>query len=70
MDPDTIILRTVLVDGGKYFKPLAEIYGKVKMAWKPETAQTFETMPPSRGAGSRWSSGCATKLPEVRFGCT
>lgn len=47
MGPDTIILRTVLVDGGKDFRPLAEIYGKAKMAWEPESAQTFETMPPS-----------------------
>lgn len=47
MGPDTIILRTVLLDGGKEFKPAAEVYGKAKMAWEPESAQTFETMPPS-----------------------
>lgn len=47
MGPDTIVVRTVLLEGGKDFKPQAEIFGKGKMAWEPESAQTFDTMPPS-----------------------
>jgi len=47
MGPDTIVVRTILLDGGKDFKPAAEIFGKAKMAWEPESAQTFEVMPPS-----------------------
>ena len=47
MGPDTIILRTILLDGGKEFKPAAEIFGKAKLSWEPEVAQTFDTMPPS-----------------------
>lgn len=45
--PDKAIIRTVLLEGGKDFKPAAEIYGKAKMSWEPESAQTFDTMPPS-----------------------
>ncbi|KAK4956085.1 hypothetical protein LTR66_013398 [Elasticomyces elasticus] len=45
--PDKAVIMTVLLDGGKDFKPVAEIYGKAKMSWEPESAQTFETMPPS-----------------------
>ena len=44
---DKIVVRTVLLDGGKDFKPAAEIFGKAKMSWEPEVAQTFETLPPS-----------------------
>jgi hypothetical protein len=47
MGPDMIIARTILLDEGKNFKPAAEIYDKAKMAWEPESAQTFDTMPPS-----------------------
>lgn len=48
MGPDTIILRTGLLEEGiKNFKPGAEIYGKVRLPWEKEVAQTFETMPPS-----------------------
>ncbi|MCJ1301177.1 hypothetical protein MMC08_003976 [Hypocenomyce scalaris] len=44
---DKVVVRTVLLDGGKDFKPAAEIFGKAKMNWEPEVAQTFETLPPS-----------------------
>ncbi|KAI4131677.1 MAG: hypothetical protein LQ347_002869 [Umbilicaria vellea] len=44
---DKIVVRTVLLDGGKGFKPAAEIFGKAKMSWEPEVAQTFDTLPPS-----------------------
>lgn len=47
MGPDTIVVRTVLLNDGKSFKPSAEIFGKAKMAWEPESAKTFETLPPS-----------------------
>ena len=47
MGPDTIVLRTILLDSGKSFKPAAEIFGKAKMAWEPESATTYDTMPPS-----------------------
>lgn len=46
MGPDTIIVRTILLDGGKHFKPAAEIYGKAKMGWEPTSATTHETLPP------------------------
>ena len=46
MGPDTIIVRTILLEGGKSFKPAAEIYGKAKMNWEPQVATTFETLPP------------------------
>ncbi|KAF1978875.1 hypothetical protein BU23DRAFT_448826 [Bimuria novae-zelandiae CBS 107.79] len=46
--PDTIVLRTGLLDEGiKNFKPTAEIFGKAKLPWEKEVAQTFETLPPS-----------------------
>jgi hypothetical protein len=50
MGPDTIVLRTVLLDSnglGAGFKPAAEIYGKARFDWEKEVAQTFEVMPPS-----------------------
>ena len=28
-------------------KPAAEIYGKAKLGWEKEVAQTFDTLPPS-----------------------
>jgi hypothetical protein len=43
---EKIVVRTVLLEGGKGFEPHAEIYGKVKMSWEPEIAKTFETLPP------------------------
>ena len=46
MGPDTIVVRTMLLDQGATFKPAAEIYGKAKMQWEPEVAHTFETLPP------------------------
>jgi len=42
-----VVVRTVLLDGGKDWKPHAEIYGKAKMNWEKEVAHTFETLPPS-----------------------
>lgn len=47
MGPDTIVVRTALLDGGLGFKPSAEIYGKARLPWVAEVAQTFETTPPS-----------------------
>ncbi|KAF2720918.1 hypothetical protein K431DRAFT_285387 [Polychaeton citri CBS 116435] len=48
MGPDTIILRTaVLPEARKTFDVGAEIYGKAKMKWEKEIAETFETLPPS-----------------------
>lgn len=48
MGPDTIIARTcVLPDGRKNLPVSAEIYGKAKMKWEKEVAQTFDVMPPS-----------------------
>ncbi|MCJ1246934.1 hypothetical protein MMC30_004145 [Trapelia coarctata] len=42
-----VVVRTILLDGGKDWKPHAEIYGKAKMNWEKEVAHTFETLPPS-----------------------
>lgn len=47
MGPDTIVVRTVLLDGGKSFKPAAEIFGKARMSWEKEVATTHDTLPPS-----------------------
>ncbi|OQO14238.1 hypothetical protein B0A48_01114 [Cryoendolithus antarcticus] len=48
MGPDTIIARTgVPAEARKSFPVGAEIYGKAKLSWEPEIAQTFETLPPS-----------------------
>ena len=41
-----VVVRTILLDGAKSWKPAAEIYGKAKLAWEPEVAQTFELLPP------------------------
>ncbi|KAI9791284.1 MAG: hypothetical protein M1816_004065 [Peltula sp. TS41687] len=41
------VVRTGLLDDAKDFKPAAEVYGKDRLAWMPEVAQTFETMPPA-----------------------
>ncbi|KAF2662023.1 hypothetical protein K491DRAFT_700701 [Lophiostoma macrostomum CBS 122681] len=47
MGDDTIILRTgMLPEALKDFKPAAEIFGKAKLPWEKEVAQTFETLPP------------------------
>jgi len=46
MGPDTIVVRTSLLDQGNQFTPGAEIYGKVRMPWEKEVAKTFETLPP------------------------
>lgn len=43
---DKLVVRTILLDGGKDLKPGAEIFGKAKMSWEPEVAQTFDTLPP------------------------
>ncbi|KAJ4352039.1 uncharacterized protein N0V89_007385 [Didymosphaeria variabile] len=48
MGPDKIVLRTgLLTEGIKNFKPAAEIFGKAKLPWEKEVAETFETLPPS-----------------------
>jgi len=48
MGPDTIILRTgLLEEGRKNFKPAAEVYGKDRLPWTKEVAETFDVMPPS-----------------------
>jgi len=49
MGEDTIVLRTGLLAEGinGTLKPAAEIYGKARLGWAPEVAQTFETLPPS-----------------------
>lgn len=48
LGPDSIVLRTGLLDEGvKNFKPGAEIFGKDRLSWEKEVAQTFEVMPPS-----------------------
>lgn len=43
---DKVVVRTILLDSGKDLKPGAEIYGKVRLPWEKEVAQTFETLPP------------------------
>ncbi|KAF2263075.1 hypothetical protein CC78DRAFT_534343 [Lojkania enalia] len=49
MGNDTIILRTGLLTEGinGTLKPAAEIFGKARLPWEKEVAQTFETLPPS-----------------------
>ena len=47
MGEDTLVVRTILLDGGKAFKPAAELYGVDRLSWVPEVAQTFQTTPPS-----------------------
>jgi len=44
---DKIVVRTVLLDQGKSLKPGAEIFGKDRLPWEREVAQTFEVLPPS-----------------------
>jgi len=43
--PDKVIVRTILLEGGKKMKPSAEIYGKARLDWEKEVAETFATMP-------------------------
>jgi hypothetical protein len=48
MGDDTIIARTGMLEKGiKEFQPAAEIYGKARLPWEKEVAQTFELLPPS-----------------------
>lgn len=42
---DKRVVRTVLLDGHKDFKPAAEVYGKDRLGWMPEVAKTYEIMP-------------------------
>jgi hypothetical protein len=44
--PDKIILRTILLEKGKEFDAVAEIYGKDKLKWEKEVAHTFPVLPP------------------------
>ncbi|KAH8626813.1 hypothetical protein IG631_18831 [Alternaria alternata] len=47
-DQQAHILWTGLLDDGiKNFQPGAEIFGKDRLGWEKEVAQTFEVMPPS-----------------------
>ncbi|KAI9830534.1 MAG: hypothetical protein M1819_005492 [Sarea resinae] len=41
-----IVVRTILLDSGKSFKPSAEIFGKARLPWVAEAATTFDTLPP------------------------
>jgi hypothetical protein len=48
MGNDMIVLRTALLTKGiKEFKPAAEIFGKARLPWEKEVAETFQVMPPS-----------------------
>ena len=42
-----IVVRTILLNDGKSFKPGAEVYGKDRLGWEPEVATTFQVMPPA-----------------------
>jgi hypothetical protein len=44
---DKIVVRTILLDQGKSLKAGAEIFGKDRLPWEKEVAQTFEVLPPS-----------------------
>lgn len=44
---DKIVIRTILLDQGKSLKAGAEIFGKDRLSWVKEVAQTFEVLPPS-----------------------
>ena len=44
---DKLVVRTSLLQGTKDFKVAAEIFGKDRLKWQPEIAQTFEGPPPS-----------------------
>lgn len=46
MGDDKVVVRTILLKNGKDIQPGAEIFGKVRMGWEKEVAQTFETLPP------------------------
>jgi hypothetical protein len=47
MGPDTIIARTILLgDRGLKLPAGAEIFGKDRLPWEKEVAQTFAVMPP------------------------
>ncbi|KAL8718179.1 MAG: hypothetical protein Q9225_004657 [Loekoesia sp. 1 TL-2023] len=47
MGDDTIVVRTALLDGSKDFPVGLEIYGKDRLKWQPEMAQTFPAAPPA-----------------------
>lgn len=48
MGKESIVIRTANFEQGwKEFKPVAEIFGKAKLAWEKEVAQTFDVMPPA-----------------------
>lgn len=50
---DKYVVRTILLNGGKEYGPGAEIFGKVRLNWVPEVAQTFEGAPPSWVEGKK-----------------
>lgn len=45
MGDDTIVARTILLEGGKQLPVSAEIFGKDKLGWEKEVATTFKTLP-------------------------
>ena len=45
MGPDSIVARTILLEGGKDFEVSAEIFGKDKLGWEKEVATTYKVMP-------------------------
>jgi hypothetical protein len=42
-----VVVRTIVLDQGKSLKVGAEIFGKDRLPWEKEIAQTFEFLPPS-----------------------
>ncbi|KAL9604244.1 MAG: hypothetical protein Q9219_000642 [cf. Caloplaca sp. 3 TL-2023] len=46
MGDDMIVVRTPTLEGSGEFPVVAEIYGKDRLKWQPELAQTFPAAPP------------------------
>ncbi|KAF2404064.1 hypothetical protein EJ06DRAFT_470566 [Trichodelitschia bisporula] len=47
LGPDTIVVKTVHVDGGLAFVPAVEIFGVCRQPWQKEIGLTFDNMPPA-----------------------
>ena len=45
MGDDTIVARTILLEGGKGLPVSAEIFGKDKLGWEKEVATTYKVLP-------------------------
>ncbi|CAG8953192.1 hypothetical protein HYFRA_00003393 [Hymenoscyphus fraxineus] len=43
---NNIVVRTMLLESARSMPPGAEIFGKARLPWVKEVAQTFDTMPP------------------------